>query len=392
MKNVLVGSIAVALIASVGATAAGAQAPNPQAPGGGGRGPAGPQMRGDGPAPASKPFSITRSDPGLDAIISPNAKPEVLATGFGINEGVIWIRDGNSGYVLVSSLIDNVIYKITPDRKVSVFMEKAGYTGNDPNHVGIQTRAGRSHVIIIGPNCALLDAQGRLVWCAGQDLAVKRLEKDGTQTVLADGFEGKHFNGPNDIAIKSDGAIYIADSDVGLRDGGRSPLKQMPNHVWLWKDGKVTMALAQEKLGASPNGVVLSLDEKYLYLTAGRKLMRYEVKADDTLGEGTLVAEGEGITDGMKIDRKGNIYSTSGAGPGVIRITSPEGKLLGFLNLPILGDQEPKQQICATNLAFGGDGRDLYVSACDAVYKIRMEAPGIISGPNGSGTMTSVVR
>ena len=391
MKNVLAGSIAAAaLIVGVGTAVLVAQAPAAQPPGGGGRGPAGPQMRGDGPAPAPKPFSITRSDPALDAIISPNAKIETLATGFGINEGVLWIREGNSGYLLVSSLIDNVIYKITPDHKVSVFMEKAGYTGNDPNHVGIQTRAGRTHVIIIGPNCALLDAEGRLVWCAGQDLAVKRLEKDGTQTVLADGFEGKHFNGPNDIAIKSDGAIYIADSDVGLRDGGRSPLKQMPNNVWLWKDGKVTMALAQDKLGASPNGVVLSLDEKYLYLTAGRKLMRYEVKADDTLGGGTLVAEGEGITDGMKIDRKGNVYSTSGAGPGVIRITSPAGKLLGFINLPIVGDQEPKRQICATNLAFGGDGRDLYVSACDSVYKMRLEAPGIISGPNG--TMTSVVR
>ena len=158
-------------------------------------------------------------------------------------------------------------------------MEKAGYTGNDPNHVGLQTRAGRTHVIIIGPNCALLDAQGRLVWCASQDFAVKRLEKDGTQTVLADNFEGKHFNGPNDIAIKSDGAIYIADSDVGLRDGARSPLKQMPNHVWLWKDGKVTMALSQEKLGASPNGVVLSLDEKYA-VPDGRP------QADEVRGQG----------------------------------------------------------------------------------------------------------
>jgi gluconolactonase len=302
----------------------------------------------------------------------------VMASGFGINEGVLWIRDGNSGYVLVSSLIDNVIYKITPDHKVSVFMEKAGYSGNDPNHVGLQTRAGRSHVIIIGPNCATLDPQGRLVWCAGQDLSVNRLEKDGTHTVLADGFEGKHFNGPNDIAIKSDGAIYIADSDVGLRDGGRSPLKQLPDNVWLWKDGKVTLALDQTSLGASPNGVVLSPDEKYLYLTAGRRIKRYPVKADDTLGEGTVFAEGEGITDGMKVDKKGNIYSSSGAGPGVIRITSPEGKLLGFLNLPILGGEEPKRQICATNEAFGGDGRDLYLAACDVVYKIRLETPGII--------------
>jgi gluconolactonase len=389
MRNVLAGFIAAAATTSVGMAFPSAQAPAAQAPagqapaGGGGRGPSGPQMRGDGPAPASKPFNITRVDPSLDAIISPNATAEVMASGFGINEGVIWIREGNSGYILVSSLIDNVMYKITPDHKVSVFMEKAGYSGNDPNHVGMQTRAGRTHVIIIGPNCAVLDPQGRLVWCASQDYAVKRLEKDGTRTVLADSFEGKHFNGPNDIAIKSDGAIYIADSDVGLRDGGRSPLKQMPTNVWLWKDGKVTMVLAQESLGASPNGIVLSPDEKYLYLTAGRRLKRYEVKPDDTLGEGTIFAEGEGITDGMKVDRKGNIYSTSGAGPGVIRITSPEGKLLGLLNLPIAGDKEPKQQICATNVAFGGDGRDLYVSACDVVYKIRLQTSGIISGPDG---------
>ena len=388
MRNVPAGFISlVALIVCVGTVAPVAQAPT------GARGapqpPAGPQMRGDGPAPTPKPFSITRVDPGLDAVISPNSKLEVMATGFGINEGVLWIREGSSGYVLVSSLIDNVMYKITPDHKVSVFMERAGYSGADPSHVGLQTRAGRTHVLIIGPNCATLDAQGRLVWCAGQDLAVKRLEKDGTRTILADGFEGKHFNGPNDIAIKSDGAIYIADSDVGLRDGGRSPLKQMPNNVWLWKNGKVTMVLDQNSLGASPNGVVLSPDEKYLYLTAGRKLKRYEVKPDDTLGSGIDFGEGEGITDGMKVDRKGNIYSSSGAGPGVIRITSPAGKVLGFLNLPILGGQEPKRQICATNEAFGGDGRDLYIAACDAVYKIRLESPGIVPGPDG-GRMQSV--
>jgi gluconolactonase len=387
MKIVLAGFIA-ALIVCVETTTPVAQAPAGAA--GAQRPPAGPQMRGDGPAPAPKPFSITRVDPALDAVIAPDAKPEVMASGFGINEGVLWIREGNSGYLLVSSLIDNVIYKVTPEHKVSVFMEQAGYSGNDPSHVGLQTRAGRTHVIIIGPNCATLDAQGRLVWCAGQDLAVKRLEKDGTRTVLADGFEGKHFNGPNDVAINSDGAIYIADSDVGLRDGGRSPLKQMPDNVWLWKDGKVKLALDQNSLGASPNGIVLSPDEKYLYLTAGRRLKRYEVKADDTLGEGIVFGEGEGITDGMKVDRMGNIYSSSGAGPGVIRITSPAGTLLGFLNLPIVGGQEPKRQICATNEAFGGDGRDLYISACDVVYKIRLKTPGIIPGPNGK--MESVPR
>ena len=90
-----------------------------------------PAMRGDGPAPAPKPFSITRVDPGLDAIVAPNTKGELLATGFELNEGPVWVREGKSGYLLVGGLIDNVIYKIAADNTVSVFLEKAGYTGTD---------------------------------------------------------------------------------------------------------------------------------------------------------------------------------------------------------------------------------------------------------------------
>ena len=166
------------------------------------------------------------------------------------------------------------------------------------------------------------------MWCAGQDRPSSGSRRTARRPVLADSFEGKKFNGPNDIAIKSNGTIYIADSDVGLRNGARSPLKQMPNNVWMWKDGKVRWPSKRE-LGGGPNGVTMSPDEKWLYLTAGRSMKRYEIKADDTLGEGTVFTEGEGITDGMKVDTLGNIYSTSGAGPGVVRITSPEGKLLG---------------------------------------------------------------
>jgi len=344
-----------------------------------------PQMRGDGPAPAPQPFRIDRSDPALDELIAPDARLETLASGFGINEGVVWVPDGGAGYVLVSSLIDNVIYRIDPDRRVSVFMEKAGYSGNDPSSVGLQTRAGRTHVIIIGPNCGMLDSQGRLVWCAGQDRAVKRLERDGTHTVLADGFDGKRFNGPNDIAIRSDDGIYMTDSDVGLRDGGRSPLKEMPNHVYSIKDGKVTVAVDQATNGGGPNGIALSPDERYLYVTAGRRMNRYPVNADGSLGAGMLFAEGEGIVDGIKVDRMGNVYSTSGAGPGLVRITSPSGTLLGMLVLPVAGGMEPKRQICATNVAFGGDGRDLYIAACDDVYKIRLKTPGPVPGAGAAG-------
>jgi gluconolactonase len=357
-------------------SAANAQAPRPAGT------PPPAQMRGDGPPPAARPFSITRVDPALDELIAPDVQPQLLASGFGLTEGPLWVPDGGGGYLLVSGLLDNVIYKITPDRKVSVFLDQAGYSGDDVNHVGTQTRSGRSHVLLIGPSCASRDAEGRLVWCADNDRVIKRLEKDGTRTILAAGFEGKHFSGPNDLTIKSDGALYFTDNDFGLRDAGRSPLKELPNGIWLVKGGQVSMVLEDKALGGIPNGIALSPDERYLYLTAGRKMMRYEVRADDTLGAGTLFTEGDGIGDGMKVDRKGNIFSTGGGGPGVIRVTSPRGTLLGLINLPIYGG-EPKKQICATNDAFGGeDGRTLYISACDVVYALQLKTSGLVPGPH----------
>jgi gluconolactonase len=342
-----------------------------------------PAMRGDGPPPTPKPFSITRVDPALDALVAPQAKLELIAEGFGLNEGPVWVRDGRSGYLLVSGLLDNVIYEISADKQVSVFLEKAGYTGTDVEHVGAQTRSGRSHVLLIGPSCASLDSVGRLIWCADNDRELMRLEKDGTRTVLSTGANGKRFSGPNDIAVTHDDAVYLTDNDFGLRDAGRSPDKQMPNGIWLIKDGRSTMVLDAVTLGGIPNGIALSPDERYLYATALQKLMRYEVKADGTLGKGSVFAEGQGIGDGMKVDTLGNVYSTNGAGPGVIRITAPTGRLLGYLNLPIYGG-EPKRQICATNVAFGDlDGKGLYITACDVVYRIRLEVAGSMPGPKG---------
>jgi gluconolactonase len=339
-----------------------------------------PVMRGDGPAPEPKPFSITRLDPGFDAIAAPNTEAELLATGFGLNEGPVWIREGNSGYLLIGGLLDNVIYKIAADKTVSVFLEKAGYTGTDVEHTGTQTRSGRSHVLLIGPSCASLDSQGRLVWCADNDRAVMRLEKDGARTVLSSGLNGKRFSGPNDIAIAKDDAVYLTDNDFGLRDAGKSPDKQMPNGVWRIKDGVSTLVLDAATLGGVPNGIVLSPDERYLYLSAGQKMMRYEIKTDGSLGPGAVFTQGPGIGDGMKVDVNGTVYSTGGAGPGIVRITAANGTLLGYLNLPIAG-REPKRQICATNIAFGDvDAKSLYVTACDDVYRIRLKVAGVMPG------------
>ena len=369
MKKSPLWSCALA-IAIVGVAVSNAQAQ---------RGPAEPQMRGDGPSPAARPFSITRTDPALDQIISPDAKLVELANGFGLTEAGLWIADGRSGYWIFAGLLDNVLYKVTPQKQVSVFMEKAGYTGNDPDHVGTQTRAGRSHVLLIGPSCTGMDRQGRVIWCADNDRTLMRLEKDGTHTVLSAGMNGQKFSGPNDIAIAADDAVYLADNDFGLRDAGRSPDKQLQNGIYRIKDGKTTLVLSGADLGGTPNGIALSPDGKWMYLsTAGRKIRRYAVNPDGTVGAFTEFTEGVGIGDGQKTDKAGNLYSSSGAGPGIIRITSPEGKLLGTINLPIYGG-EPKKQICATNEAFGGpDGKTLFIAGCDAVYTIQLKTAGIV--------------
>lgn len=338
---------------------------------------------------AAHAFSITRLDPGLDALIAPDAKLETVATGFVFSDGPVWIRGrpGVPGYLLAVSIFGNVIYKVTPQGKVSVFLDRAGYTGTDFAHIGKLSLIARIHMILIGPNCTGVDRQGRLIWCAGQDRALMRLEKDGTRTVLASGYQGKRFNGPNDVAIARDGAIYFTDSDVGLRGGINGGLAEMPDSVWRWKGGKVTLALSRDRLGAEPNGIALSPDDRYLYLSAGTgspdpRLMRYPVEADGSLGPGVVFTHGHGIGDGMKADRRGDIYSTDGP-LGIVRITSPAGKPLGLLELPTRGDAEPPQTICASALAFGGDdARTLYITACDVIYAIRLREPGILEGPS----------
>lgn len=335
-----------------------------------------------------RPFKIVKADPALDALIAPNAKLRKVASSFGFADGPVWVRGrgGAPGYLLVSSIIGNVVYKVTPAGQVSAWLETAGYSGTDFAHDGKLAAFARLHLILVGPNCTGIDAQGRLIWCAGQDRAVKRLEKDGTRTVLAHDVDGKRFNGPNDIAIAPDGGIYFTDSDVGLRGGINGGLAQMPDSVWLWKDGKISQVVSRDQLGEEPNGIALSPDGRYLYLSAGTtapkpRIMRYPVRPDGSVGPGTLFTEGDGIGDGMKTDARGNLYST-GPLTGTVRITAPTGKLLGILHLPKPGDAEPAKLICASALAFGGnDAKTLYVTACDDVYALPLKSPGILEGP-----------
>ena len=164
----------------------------------------------------------------------------------------------------------------------------------------------------------------------------------------------------------------------GTRDKLRSSERELPfSGLFAVKDGKTSLLLTEEQLGGSPNGLAFSPDEKYLYANGDyNRIMRYEVKPDGTLGAGTVFVNGEG-SDGIKVDVKGNVYTTTGAGPGEVRIFSPAGSRIGTIKLPV-SNREPRAQVCATNIAFGDrDGKTLYITACEHVYRVRMEVEGI---------------
>lgn len=333
-------------------------------------------------SPADTPgFTVIRLDPALDAIVPADASLDVIGDRFGLTEGPVWVQEGANGYLLFSDLIANVIYKWTPDGQLSAFLENI-YDGPDILNVGQQTRRGRMNVIIIGSNGLTLDREGRLIAASPASRAVFRLEKNGTRTVVADRFEGKRFNGPNDVVVKSNGSLYFTDGNSGLRGGVNSPLREIPfNGFYLVRNGQVTLVGSNKDFKEGfPNGIALSPDEKHLYVTIGRKIMRYDVQADDTVANGVEFLDVEG-NDGLKVDAQGNVFSTTGAGPGEVRITSSAGKRLGTLKLPQPAG-EPRDQICATNVGFGdADGRSLYITACTHVYRVRLNSPG--GKPNG---------
>jgi hypothetical protein len=158
--------------------------------------------------------SVVRLDPALDQVVSADARLEMLRTDyFGISEGPLWIQQGRAGYLLFSDIGANVVYKWTPDGALSVFLDKSGYTG-DLAAAGVQGFVGsngRLNVANFGSNGIVADPQGRLILCAQGDRAIVRIESDGKRTVLADRYQGKRLNRPNDLVLKSDGAIYFTD-------------------------------------------------------------------------------------------------------------------------------------------------------------------------------------
>jgi gluconolactonase len=282
--------------------------------------------------------------------------------------------------LLFTDLISNAIFKWTESEGTSVFLDEAGYSGDDINNAGFQARRGRMRVILIGPNGLTADPQGRPVWCAMPDRRVMRLEPDGSRTVLAETYQGKRFSGPNDLVFRSDGILYFTDSIFGLRgaeSGQQSPYREIPyNGVFMVKDGEATLLVKDHELGGDPNGIAFSPDGKHLYISADyNRIMRYEVNPDGTLGTGIVFRDGE-TSDGMKVDVLGNVYTTA-VWEGDVRITSPDGERLGVIHLP-KPDHEPQAQVCATNVAFGdADRMGLYITACEHNYRIQLKVAGM---------------
>jgi gluconolactonase len=321
--------------------------------------------------------SILRLDPALDALVSPEAKVELIKGGFGFTEGPVWVQKGKTGYLLFTDIPGNVIYKLTPDGAASVYLTNSGYNGPEPWRWGALQNNGRDRndpkfeeFPMLGADGLTIDRQGRVIICTFAGRSLVRLENDGKRTVLADSYEGKRFNGPNDVVVKRDGGIYFTDTWGGLKLRDKDPRKGLEyNAVFLWKNGKLTLLI---KDMPATNGLAFSPDEKYLYVNGSRDnyVRRYEVLADGTLGNGQMFIDlsketERGITDGLRVDTKGNLYET---GPGGVWVISPEGKHLGTIRAP--------EQ--STNIGFGdADKKTLYIAARTSIYKIRVNTPGI---------------
>jgi gluconolactonase len=302
-------------------------------------------------------MSIERLDPAFDKLVALTAKVEKLAEGFTWSEGPTWI----DGAVVFSDVPTNIAYRWKEGvTKAEEFLKPSGMTVPTP---GFREQ---------GSNGLGRDAEGRLILCQHGDRRIARYE-NGKFVTLADRFDGKRFNSPNDLAIRKNGDIYFTDPPYGLEGLDKSPLKEIPfNGVYRLSGGKVSLLTKDLTF---PNGIGFSPDEKVLYvaISDGKapRLMAYDVKENGSIGEGRVFFDAKplsaqnrkGSCDGLKVDKEGNVWAT---GPGGVLVISPAGKHLGS----ILTNQ------ATGNCCWGDDGSTLYVTADMFLVRVKTLTKG----------------
>jgi gluconolactonase len=285
----------------------------------------------------------------------PSEGIERVAGGFEFTEGPVWSPDGA---LLFSSPNTNSIYRLDPElEKVTLFRPKSGYTGAD---IGRYLQP--------GSNGLTFDPAGRLVICQHGNRRVLRVNPHGDTTVIADSFEGRRLNSPNDVVCRSDGSVWFTDPPFGRPGMADDPDRELDfSGVFrVSPDGKIT--LIDDSL-EGPNGIAFSPDERTLYVgnwdPEAKVVVRYELSdVGEVLERAVLFdmtdAPGEDAIDGMKVDVEGNLYV---CGPGGIWVISPGGARLDLIELP----EAPH------NLAWGPDDSTLYVTAMTSIYRINLK-------------------
>lgn len=308
---------------------------------------------------------IVKIDNALDKIIAPGTKLEKLATDFQFTEGPAWHPDG---YLVYSDPNTNVIYSYKPENgNVEIYRTKSGYAG---------INIGEYHQP--GSNGLTFDKEGRLIVCQHGERRVVRIEKKGPVTILADNYQGKKLNSPNDLVLRSDGTLFFTDPPYGLPMAFNDARKETPHSgVYAVVNGQVKLLTTDLK---GPNGIAFSPDEKFLYVSNWditdihntKVIMRYEVAKNGTLSNGKIFfdmnkTDGEDALDGLKVDTQGNVFCS---GPDGIWIISAEGKYLGRIKTPEH----------AANMAWGEDGHSMFITASSGLYKIRLLTEGKLAG------------
>ena len=302
---------------------------------------------------------ILRVDPRFDALVPPGAAIEKLAEGYVFTEGPVWIR--GESRLLFSDVRANAIHQWTEADGASPFI--------DPVFEG-----DREGLRSISSNGLTLDAEGRLVICEHGNRRISRVEADGSRTVLVDSFEGNRLNSPNDAVYGADGSLYFTDPPYGLEGLEESPLRELDfNGVYrLRPDGALELLIRDQ---TRPNGIALSPDESTLYVAnsdADQKVwMAYDLD-EDGASNGRVFFDvndqtAPGAADGLKVDLAGNLFAT---GPGGVWVLGWDGAHLGTIM--------PGEVVA--NVAWGGDGQTLYMTASTGVYRIRLATGGTVAG------------